>query len=344
LLSTWPGGHTRNALAPRWKIVFERLTDPAGGDGLQIATSVRQRRPFWVARPLRSTESYEHPAWSPAGHYVAFDGDRPDDLYVVGADGRGLKRIASGELDSFRWSPDETLIAFATDCGEDCAHGHIDVVGRDSRNRRVVVRPNGLASGAGIQVYDWSPAGDRLLYRVHDRGRYRLSSVELERPRPRLLADSRKQGGLAAASWSSSGRLIAYTRNCGFDRWGTYCDLGVMNADGTAKRVLHRKDRRTLGNALDGTAPVWIPGTNRLVFSLRGTNDEDEVRVLDVLTRQSTTVSTEGWEYIRVAPDGETLAGVSRSVVLTRPDGTVVARDKLPFNPYDHPDIDLWIG
>jgi Tol biopolymer transport system component len=158
-----------------------------------------------------------------------------------------------------------------------------------------------------------------------------------------LLADSRAQGRLRGAAWSGSGRLIAYKRNCTTDRDGTYCGLGVMNADGTSKRLI---ERNVAGSHLDGTTPVWIPGTNQLVFTNWGT---DHVRVLDAVTGRSTAISTKGfgWQSVRVAQDGKTVGGITGGqggrIVLTRPDGTVVAQANMPVDYYWY-DTDLWIG
>jgi Tol biopolymer transport system component len=334
-------GSTQAGAAPLWKFVFEDLESAAGGVGLGGATSVRPR-PFWIVRPRQSTDDYSRPMWSPDGRDVAFSEGDSDDLHVVRADGRGLKRIATGEIYSYRWSPDGTKIAFADCIVQRCEHGHIDIVERDGSGRHVVLRPNDLGRDPWISIEDWSVEGDRLLYRVINHGRQRLYSIGAEGGSARLLADSRRQGGLRHASWSSDGRLVAYTRSCDYDRWGVYCDLAVMNADGTSKRVVHRQRR---DGPVDGSAPVWIRGTNRFVFSAWG--PDDVVRALDAVTGRSTVVSPDGWFDVGTARDGMTVGGVRPgqppSVVLRRLDGTFVARANMRVDRWDH-DTDLWIG
>ena len=52
---------------------------------------------------------------------IAFVSDRANsfDIYVVGADGGGLRRLTASPTDEFSptWSPDGARIAFATDSG-----------------------------------------------------------------------------------------------------------------------------------------------------------------------------------------------------------------------------------
>jgi TolB protein len=64
------------------------------------------------------------PAWSPDGTKIAFTRRRrdsgglrltgPDDIYVINADGSGLRQLANDAADP-AWSPDGSRIAFSSE-------------------------------------------------------------------------------------------------------------------------------------------------------------------------------------------------------------------------------------
>jgi Tol biopolymer transport system component len=106
----------------------------------------------------------EQPAWSPDGRKVAFldevwDGtsaDYVDSLYVVNADGSGLRELAT-KVDgwSFSWSPDGTRIALAG------ADEHLYLL-RADRRRPLDVEHE--AFGSATTDIDWSPDGRYVAY------------------------------------------------------------------------------------------------------------------------------------------------------------------------------------
>ncbi len=107
-------------------------------DGTTIAWAVRcdgGGLGIWTVRPDGSglstvvdagsgLSTFNYPTWSPDGTLLAFEGGRPVygeapgpilemGIYVVGADGSGLTKLAEGTQPA--WSPDGTKIAFASD-------------------------------------------------------------------------------------------------------------------------------------------------------------------------------------------------------------------------------------
>ena len=78
------------------------------------------------------------PSWSPDGQQIAFTSCRDDwnwDIYAIGADGQGLKRVTHDLAYKSRpsFSPDGQRIAYMSDHE---GFSQIHVVGADGRNRK----------------------------------------------------------------------------------------------------------------------------------------------------------------------------------------------------------------
>jgi Tol biopolymer transport system component len=97
------------------------------------------------------------PQWSPDGRMIAFIGHcrapGPDgcDIDVIGAEGRGIRRLVSNASADALWSPDGRSILFTTRRG-------VRVVGRDGHRLRV------LTSDRTDRPTAWSPDGSRILF------------------------------------------------------------------------------------------------------------------------------------------------------------------------------------
>jgi Tol biopolymer transport system component len=92
------------------------------------------------ARRVATKATWGDPAWSPDGRRIAFrryDGQLgfrsawPSDLFVVNADGSGLRRLTrqAANLRWFAWSPDGRTIAFLR-------NGDVYVVNADGSEER----------------------------------------------------------------------------------------------------------------------------------------------------------------------------------------------------------------
>ena len=201
----------------------------AGGGGLQNLT--------------RNPKPDTAPAWSPDGQKIAFRrsfgarcgpmgcGGGRSDLYVMSADGSGQRNLTrnpsvdmGGEA-RHAWSPDGQKIAFQRRAkGE---NWEIFVVNADGSGLRNLTRNRSHDIDA-----DWSPDGQRIVFRTSRHGRWELYVMNADGSGQRSLTRT-PTVSVSRPSWSPDGQQIAFTRRVG----GNF-ELYAMNADGSGLRKL----------------------------------------------------------------------------------------------------------
>jgi len=138
------------------------------------------------------------PTWSPDGRSLAFaraSGKRSS-IYVVGTDGRGLRRLTSGNVQDGQpdWSPNGALIAFT----RKSAHG----------TQVVTIGP----SGAGLHVLvpgstpAFAPNSAQVAFTS---AKQQIAVINLDG------SDLQTFAGGSSPSWSPNGATIAFTRTTG---------------------------------------------------------------------------------------------------------------------------------
>ena len=208
------------------------------------------------------------PVWSPDGKKIAFvsrrDGCRGE-IYVMNADGRGLRRLTrNGLADALpMWSPNGTRIAFLRFSVPPACGGwagdpgpNVYVMNADGSGQRRLAR--GWPSA-------WSADGRRIAFTGPDDrpGMYVMNADGSAQRRLNTVSfRGRPDGGSAA--WSPDGQKILFTRARPGTR-GKVNDIYVMNADGSGQRKLAER----------GNDARWSPDGEKISFVTNRDGNEE---------------------------------------------------------------------
>ncbi len=197
------------------------------------------------------------PELSPGGERVVFVGDIEDpgnvDIYTVGTDGAGLRRLTSDpQVDtSPSWSPDGQRIVYEREDGE--GHAELFIIAADGTSERRLTRNDETNDTAP----DWSPDGGTILFARFLGTNAEILAVDPTGKDLRRLTSSAGYDG--APVWSPDGRWIAFVRDPEED--GSM-DLWVMARDGSGAQLLEKGSDWILSPAWtpDGSAIWYVTG------------------------------------------------------------------------------------
>ncbi len=253
-----------------WSPDGQRLAFAAKREGRDDLVIIDPRRNKEVRRiRLPSIDGITTPAWSPDGRQLVFSGltGGVSDLWVVGADGTGLRRLTDDRFADLHpvWSPDGRTIAFTTDRGPRADFDRLlwenyRIAFYDLASDRVEVLP-AMDEGKNVSP-QWAPDGQTVafvsdrtgvnnifLYDVTDRELYQITDfytgVQGITPLSPVL------------SWSAGSDRLAFV----------YFEQGKYDVYSVSSPALLKKEpyRRRPSPALIAGTPGAAPGAGAAV-------------------------------------------------------------------------------
>ena len=278
--------------APTWATDEPSNGDPTwspNGEELAFASNRSGRLQIYVLRVadciVRQVTSHPDggwlPDWSPDGRRIAFVGDVSSSIWIVGADGRGLRRLTRGPRPDYEpaWSPNGRVIAFRRGFLRRAVH---------------VMAPNGRGLRrlrAGFHPA-WSPNGRRIAFIGPDDGTWVMRS---DGSRPRRVKRGAANGD-SDVDWAPDGRKLAVIDD---QRAVTLFSL----EDGQRTKLTIPPS-----NILGDDHPVFAPDGQKVAFT-RSDGGSENIYVVSTFggeVRQLTFGNTR-IQSIRWTPDGKHL-------------------------------------
>ncbi len=279
---------------------------------------------------------------------IAFSGGSPgaEDVYVVNADGTGLRRVTTDPEAQFdpTWSPDGRRIAYRYQKGTDFMTTDIYLANADGSGATILTRSAGSVDWGPA----WSPDGSRIAWNSDrdDPGGGVLHGF-LMNPDGSSATRIPVDVWVEYPAWSPDGTRIAFMGQTpeGTENYEIY----VMSADGTGLR------RLTDSPASDGF-PSWSPDGGKIAF----TSTRDDCSISEAPDCRTTgdigpyhtlyTMNADGSGVRRVtdtfaqfvdwSPDGQYLV-FSPGLNIVRPDGSGLTSLDVAVGEPEFPD---WIG
>jgi Tol biopolymer transport system component len=241
----WQNAPPPPALLPNQRIAFVRGISEGNSEIMFVNSGS-----FDEHNLTNSPQRELAPAWSPDGTKIAYIRWPERALFVMNADGSGVRRLANVSDVAIKpaWSPDGARIAFIG--GSDLAY-NISVVNLDGTGQQLLI-PN---SATFFEVA-WSPDGKQLAYVQNRFAGFNhpfIGVVNIDGSGERTLSTGDNLDRNPA--WSPDSKQIAFTST----RDGN-AEIYIMNADGT------NQTRLTNDPATD-EMPAWSPDGRTLAFS-----------------------------------------------------------------------------
>jgi TolB protein len=219
----------------------------AAGDALYVLDTTET--------PVPNGEGASWPAWSPDGRRIAFTSIRRGGIFVMNADGTGLRRVTRSPTIDLQaaWSPDGRRLAFAR--AVPGFNTDVFVVGLDGRRLRRLTFNRGQDGDPA-----WAPNGRRIAWSFAATRTGAVSGIYTMNPDGSL---KRNRGAGAAPDWSPDGRRFVFA--LGGDLWTST----VLGAEREPLSMAPGTDAR----------PQWSPDGTQVAFLSSQGSETDQYRL-----------------------------------------------------------------
>jgi dipeptidyl aminopeptidase/acylaminoacyl peptidase len=189
-------------------------------------------------------------------YHVDFEGDENHDIVVVGADGRGSKKVTDSIEDNYdpQFSPDGGSIAFISNRVKDLDNLY-SVGSNGGRMKRLTDEP------LPVRQFAWSPDGTKIVYVAGVGDEDYISVVNLHKPGTKKMLQKRNvEYSLAGdsggpAPWSSDGGSFLFLSN-----ENDWLDIGQLDLSSRKARwlVKSKNDKQQPQWSHDGTQIAYL--------------------------------------------------------------------------------------
>jgi TolB protein len=207
-----------------------------------------------------------HPTWSPDGRRIAFASDRDgvSQVYVIGRDGTGLRRLTDDPQGAMQpdWHPSEARLLYSVWQ----AGGVADIFTVDVDSGRVRNVSDTALEWESAPA--WSPDGKQIaaLWSEFPNAAAAVAGIAIMRDDGGHVAEFGRRGvWLGSPSWSPDGRRLALLRHPVARGHGLA--IFVLDMDGDE---LHR-----LTEALNDRWPSWSPDGREIAFTTYRDGDSE---------------------------------------------------------------------
>jgi TolB protein len=239
------------------KIAF--VSDASGSDDIVVMNPDGSGRENLTTGPEDDTE----PAWSPDGRRLAFV--RDETIYVVRADGSGVRRLTTGA--SPAWAPDGERLVLAKRTGRGA---DLYVIRSDGSRLRRLTR-----TAAAESEPEWSPDGRSIAFVRAARAGSHIYVMRPDGGRARRVTTGAVEE--LSPTWSPDSRRLAFIRDD--ETLGT-SRVFITSVQGGRPRPLVRELELDPEATLEGS-PFWSPDGKRIVF-VRGARLYSDLYVASV--------------------------------------------------------------